>query len=136
MEFRVPFFMHDLGTAELAAVAEVLAGPVLTTGQTVERFEERFAAYLGCRHVLGTTSCTGAMHIALLALGVRPADEVITTPLTFAATATAIIEAGCRPVFVDVEPRTGNLDAELIERAITPRTRAILPVHLYGQMCD
>lgn len=133
---RVPFFMHELGEVELAAVAEVLAGPILTTGHTVERWEQCFAAYLGCKHALGTTSCTGALHIALLALGVGPGDEVITTPMSFVATATAIIEAGARPVFVDVEPDTGNLDAGRIEQAITARTRAIMPVHLYGQMCD
>src|SRR5207244_8640600 len=99
-------------------------------------FERRFADYLGRRHAFGVTSCTGALHLSLLALGVGPGDEVITTPLTFIATATAILEAGARPVFVDVEPDTGNLDAARIEAAITPKTRAIIPVHLYGQMCD
>src|SRR5687767_12847316 len=74
--------------------------------------------------------------MSLLALGVGPGDEVITTPMTFIASSTAIIEAGATPVFVDVEPDTGNLDAGLVEAAITPRTKAILPVHLYGQMCD
>jgi len=133
---KIPFFQHDLGKPELDAIAEVLAGAILTTGDTVSRFETEFAAYLGCKHALGVTSCTGAMHMALLALGVGPGDEVITTPMTFIATATAIIEAGAKPVFVDVEPDTGNIDASKIEAAITERTRAILPVHLYGQMCD
>lgn len=128
--------MHDLGKPELDAIAEVLAGPILTTGETVARFERRFADYLGVGHAIAVTSCTGAMHLSLLALGVGPGDEVITTPMTFIATSTAIIEAGAKPVFVDVEPETGNLDAELIEAAITERTRAILPVHLYGQMCN
>jgi dTDP-4-amino-4,6-dideoxygalactose transaminase len=132
----IPFFQHDLGQAELDAVAEVFAGPILTTGATVERFERLFADYLGVRHALGATSCTGALHLSLLALGVGPGHEVITTPLTFIATATAILEAGARPVFVDVEGDTGNLDAARVEAAITPRTRAIVPVHLYGQMCD
>jgi len=132
----IPFYQHDLGKPELDAIAEVLAGPILTTGDTVARFEKEFAAYLGCKYALGVTSCTGAMHMALLALGVGPGDEVITTPMTFIATATAIIEAGAKPVFVDVEPDTGNIDANKIEAAITKRTRAILPVHLYGQMCD
>jgi UDP-4-amino-4-deoxy-L-arabinose-oxoglutarate aminotransferase len=76
------------------------------------------------------------MHLSLLALGIGPGDEVITTPMTFIATATAILEAGATPVFVDVEPDTGNLDAERVEAAVTPRTKAILPVHLYGLMCD
>ena len=128
--------MHDLGQAELDAVAAVLSGPILTTGETVARFESVFAAYLGRRHALGVTSCTGALHMSLLALGIGPGDEVITTRMTFIATSTAILEAGARPVFVDVEPDTGNLDAAKIEAAITERTRAILPVHLYGLMCD
>src|SRR6266403_646989 len=92
----------------------------------------RPAEYLGCKNVLAVTSCTGAMHLSLLALGVGPGDEVITTPMTFIATATAIIEAGATPVFVDVEEKTGNLDAGKVEAALTERTRAILPVHLYG----
>ncbi len=133
---RVPFFRHDLGQAELDAVAEVLRGPILTTGETVTRFERRFADYVGRRHALGVTSCTGALHMSLLALGIGPGDEVITTPMTFIATATAILEAGATPRFVDVEPETGNLDVTRVESAITERTRAIIPVHLYGQMCD
>jgi dTDP-4-amino-4,6-dideoxygalactose transaminase len=133
---KVPFFMHDLGKAELDAIAEVLAGPILTTGDWVTRFEARFADYLGVRHAIAVTSCTGALHLSLLALGIGPGDEVITTPMTFIATATSIMEAGAKPVMVDVEPETGNLDAVKVEAAITERTRAIMPVHLYGQMCD
>ena len=133
---NVPFFMHDLGKAELDAVAEVLANPILTTGAWVEQFERRFAEYLKVRHAIGVTSCTGALHLALIGLGIGPGDEVLTTPMTFIASATAILEAGAKPVFVDVEPETGNLDARNLEAAITERTRAILPVHLYGQMCD
>lgn len=133
---KVPFFRHQLGSREVAAVAEALEGPILTTGEIVDRFEEEFAAYLGLEHCVATTSCTGALHLALLALGVDAGDEVITTPMTFVASATAILQAGARPVFVDVEPRTGNLAAENVEAAITPKTRAILVVHLYGQMCD
>ena len=133
---EVPFFQHDLGQPELDAIAEVLRGRILTTGATVERFERLFADYLGCRHALAVTSCTGAMHISLLALGIGPGDEVITTPMTFIATAIAVIEAGATPVFVDVEPDTGNLDPRKVEAAITDRTRAILPVHLYGHLVD
>ena len=133
---RVPFFQHDLGKPELDSIAEVLAGPILTTGDTVARFEQRFAKYMGSKHCLAVTSCTGALHMSLLALGIGPGDEVITTPMTFIATSTAIIEAGATPVFVDVESNSGNLDASKIEAVITERTRAILPVHLYGQMCD
>ena len=132
----IPFYTHDLGRIELDMMAEVLAGPILTTGETVAKFERQFADYLGRKHTVGVTSCTGALHMSLLALGIGPGDEVITTPMTFIATATAIIEAGAKPVFIDVEPDTGNLDANRIEAAITERTRAVLPVHLYGQMCD
>jgi len=132
----IPFFMHDLGEPEIEEVRRVLAGPILTTGEVVAKFERRFADYLGRRHALAVTSCTGALHLSLLALGIGAGDEVITTPMTFIATSTAIIEAGAKPVFVDVEPDTGNLNASLIEAAITPRTKAIIPVHLYGQMCD
>lgn len=133
---RIPFFHHDLGQAELDVVAEVLAGPILTTGETVERFERRFAEYLGRRHALAMSSCTGALHLSLVALGIGRGDEVITTPMTFVATATAILEAGAKPVFVDVKPETGNMDVSRIEPAITAQTKAIVPVHLYGQMCD
>lgn len=136
MSYAIPFYQHDLGQAELDAIAEVFSQPILTTGDTVAEFERKFAAYLGRRHALGVTSCTGALHLSLLALGIGPGDEVITTPMTFIATATAIMEAGAVPVFVDVEADTGNLDAGHIEAAITPRTKAIMPVHLYGQMCD
>ncbi len=132
----IAFFRHDLGEAELAAVREVLAGAILTTGATVERLERRLADFFDCRHALALTSCTGALHLSLLALGVGGGDEVITTPMTFVATATAILEAGATPVFVDVDEKTGNLDAGRVEAALTERTRAILPVHLYGQMCD
>jgi UDP-4-amino-4-deoxy-L-arabinose-oxoglutarate aminotransferase len=132
----IPFYRHDLGQPELDALAKVLAGPILTTGATVAEFEERFAALLKRRHAMAVTSCTGALHMSLLALGIGPGDEVITTPMTFVATATAIMEAGATPVFVDVEPDTGNLDAQRVSAAITPRTKAILPVHLYGLMCD
>jgi len=133
---QVPFFQHDLGKPELDAIAEVLAGPILTTGETVSHFERRFAEYMGAKHCLAVTSCTGALHMSLLALGIGPGDEVITTPMTFIATSTAVMETGAKPVFVDVERNSGNLDADKIEAAITDRTRAILPVHLYGQMCD
>jgi dTDP-4-amino-4,6-dideoxygalactose transaminase len=133
---RIPFYRHDLGAPEVEAFRAALEGPILTTGETVAEFERRFATAIGSRHAVGVTSCTGGLHLALLALGIGPGDEVITTPMTFIATATAILQAGARPVFVDVEPDTGNLDASRVEEAITPRTRAIMPVHLFGQLCD
>lgn len=133
---KIPFYLHDLGAPELDSIRQVLEGPMLTTGETVALFEKRFASYFGRRFALGVTSCTGAMHLSFLALGIGPGDEVITTPMTFIATATAILEAGARPVFVDVEPDTGNLDSSRVADAVTKRTKAILPVHLYGLMCD
>lgn len=133
---QIPFFQHDLGDAEVESVAAALRGLILTTGDTVVEFEARLATYLGLPHAVGLTSCTAALHLALTGLGVGPGDEVITTPMTFIATATAILQAGARPVFADVEADTGNLDPALVEAAITPRTKAIVPVHLFGQMCD
>jgi dTDP-4-amino-4,6-dideoxygalactose transaminase len=136
MAAQVPFYHHDLGEAELASLAKVLSGSILTTGDVVSEFESRFSELTGRRHTLGLTSCTGGLHMALLALDIGPGDEVITTPMTFVATSAAIMAVGARPVFVDVEADTGNLDACKIEAAITERTRAIMPVHLYGLMCD
>ena len=133
---EIEFFRHNIGTREIREATRVLRGLFLTTGREVERFEAELASFLGVPHVVGVTSCTGALHLALTALGVGRGDEVITTPMTFAATALAVMQASAKPVFVDVEPQTGNLDAGLIESAITPKTKAILPVHLYGQMCD
>jgi dTDP-4-amino-4,6-dideoxygalactose transaminase len=136
VNWKIPYFRHDLGHAELGSLASVLEGEILTTGHAVSAFEAKFADYLGQRHALGVTSCTAALHMALLALDIGPGDEVITTPMSFVATATAILEAGATPVFIDVESDTGNLDPHRVEAAITSRTKAILPVHLYGLMCD
>lgn len=133
---QIPFYVHDIGEAEKNAVCAVLDTRFLTTGSNVKEFEDRFAQYLGARHAVCLTSCTGAMHLALLAMGIGAGDEVITTPMSFVATSTAILEAGAKPVFVDVDPTSGNIKPELIEAAITPRTKAILPVHLYGLMAN
>ncbi|OGG06642.1 MAG: hypothetical protein A3F83_06285 [Candidatus Glassbacteria bacterium RIFCSPLOWO2_12_FULL_58_11] len=133
---RIEFFKHNIGPREIRDVNRALRELFLTTGREVERFERAFADFLGLPHAVGVTSCTGALHISLSGLEVGSGDEVITTPLSFAATTLAILHAAATPVFVDVEPDTGNLDASRIEAAITPRTRVILPVHLYGQMCD
>jgi dTDP-4-amino-4,6-dideoxygalactose transaminase len=136
VNWKIPYFRHDLGQVELESLAGVLKGDILTTGEAVSAFEAKFASYLGQRHALAVTSCTGALHMALLALDIGPGDEVITTPMSFVATATAILEAGATPVFVEVEADTGNLDSARVEAAITVKTKAILPVHLYGLMCD
>ncbi|HAG51107.1 MAG: hypothetical protein A2X87_04505 [Deltaproteobacteria bacterium GWC2_42_51] len=133
---KVEFYKHNIGEEEIRKVVEVLHSIFLTTGQVVYEFEDKFSHYLGCQHTIGLTSCTAALHLALLAYDIGPGDEVITTPMSFIATANAILHVGAKPVFVDVEPETGNINAELIEAAITPCTKAIMPVHLYGQMCD
>ena len=136
MKFKVPFYKHDLGQAELDSVRKVLDQPILTTGSFVREFEEVFAAYMGVQHVIGVTSCTAALQLSLHALGVKPGDEVITTPMTFIATATSILQAGATPVFVDVEPDTGNIDIELVSKKVSSKTKAVIPVHLFGQMVD
>ncbi|MFV1980716.1 MAG: DegT/DnrJ/EryC1/StrS family aminotransferase, partial [Rhodothermia bacterium] len=104
-------------------------------GPEVQAFEEEASAYLGCRHAVGVNSCTDAIVIGLRALGVGPGDEVITTPFSFFATAEGISNVGATPVFVDIEEDTLNIDPDLIETAITPKTRVIMPVHLFGRPC-
>jgi len=133
---RVEFYKHNVSQKDISCLIGVLNSVFLTTGPVVDEFERKFSQYLGCKSVVGVSSCTAALHLSLLAYGIGPGDEVITTPMTFIATANAVFHAGATPVFVDVEPETANIDANLMERAITPRTKAILPVHLYGQMCD
>ena len=133
---KVEFYKHNLDDDDIARLIAVCKGVFLTTGQQTGEFEDAFAAYFGARHAIGVTSCTAAIHLALLALGVGPGDEVITTPMTFAATANCILYTGATPVFVDVEPETGLIDPEAVARAITPRTKAVVPVHLYGLMAN
>ncbi len=115
---------------------EVLDSGALVQGPKVAELERRFAALVGVEHAVATSSGTTALHLALLAHGLGPGDEVITTPFTFVASANAILYVGARPVFVDVEDHSFNLDPAAVEAAITPRTRAILPVHLYGRPAD
>jgi dTDP-4-amino-4,6-dideoxygalactose transaminase len=118
------------------AVLGVLASAQYVLGDEVARFEQEFADYCGTKHAVAVNTGTSALHLALLALGVGPGDEVITVPFTFVATASAICYTGATPVFVDVEPVTLTMDPAKLEAAITPRTKAIMPVHLYGQMAD
>ena len=119
-----------------AAVLNVLGEAQFILGPAVTAFERDFATYCGTAEAIGVNSGTSALHLALLAAGVRPGDEVITVPFTFVATAAAIEYAGARPVFVDIEPKYFTMDPALVEDAITPRTKAIIPVHLYGQPAD
>lgn len=133
---KVEFYKHNIGEEEKKKVLECLDGIFLTTGSYVAEFEEQFATYLDLKYAVGLNSCTAALHLSLLALGIGKGDEVITTPMTFIATATAIMHTGAKPVFVDVEPDTALIDPDMIPRVVTERTKAIIPVHLYGQMCD
>jgi dTDP-4-amino-4,6-dideoxygalactose transaminase len=133
---RLGFQPPSIGEEELAAVAETLRSGWLTTGPRAALLEERAAAYLGAEHVLAVASGTAAMHLALLGLGVGPGDEVITSPITWPATANVIEHCGARPVFCDVRPGDLSIDSELVPGLVTERTKAILPVHLAGQPCD
>lgn len=133
---NVPFAPPDLGPGALAQLSAVLESGWLSTGPRVRQFEEAFASYIGAPCAVALNSCTAGLHLSLLASGVGPDDEVITTPLTFCATANAVIHCGATPVFADVDPQTGNLDPDAAETAITPRTRAIVPVHYGGRPVD
>jgi dTDP-4-amino-4,6-dideoxygalactose transaminase len=115
------------------AIDRVLQSAIFTLGEEVEHFEREFAAYVEAKHCVAVNSGTSALHLALIAAGVGRGDEVIMTPNTFIATAEAASYVGAEPVFVDIDPATGNIDPRRVERAVTPRTRAILPVHLYGR---
>ena len=115
------------------AVRKVLESGRFTLGPEVEAFEDEFAAYCQAKHAIGVNSGTSALHLALLAAGIGPGHEVITVPMTFVATVAAIGYAGARPVFVDVDERFYTMDPEKVEDAVTDRTKAIMPVHLYGQ---
>jgi dTDP-4-amino-4,6-dideoxygalactose transaminase len=120
----------------LPALDHVCRESTFVQGPETEAFEKEFAEFCGTKHCVALSSGTAALHLGLLALGVQPGDEVITTPNTFLATAEAITYCGAQPVLVDIDPATANIDANLIDRAVTPRTRAIVPVHLYGRPAD
>ena len=132
----IPIARPQMGDEEKELVWSVLSSGALTQGVRVRELEERFAAFVGAPHGIATSSGTTALHLALLGYGIGAGDEVITVPFTFIASATMILFAGARPVFVDVDEATFNIDVTRIEEAITPRTRAILPVSLYGQPAD
>jgi dTDP-4-amino-4,6-dideoxygalactose transaminase len=125
-----------VGEEEIAAVAEALRSGWLTTGPRAAELERRMAEYLEAKHVLAVASGTAALHLALLAVGVRPGDEVITTSLTWPTTANVIVHCGATPLFADVRDDTLNIDPDRVRELVSSRTRAILPVHLYGQPAD
>jgi dTDP-4-amino-4,6-dideoxygalactose transaminase len=136
LEF-LPFHVPEIGEDEIAEVVDALRSGWLTTGPKTKRFEEDFARYIGSGvEALAVNSATAGLHLALESVGVGPGDEVITTPFTFTATAEVIRYLGADPVFVDVREDTLNIDSEKIEAAITPRTKAIMPVHFAGLACD
>ena len=135
-EDRLPFSRPFIGDEEIDEAVAVLRSGWLTSGPRVQRFEREFASYVGSAHSAALSSCTAALHVALLAHEIGPGDEVVTTPMTWPATANCIELVGARPVFVDVDPGTLQITRAAVEAAITKRTRAILPVHFAGQACD
>ncbi len=132
----LPFFKPLIGQEEIDEVTDTLRSNWLTTGPKTKQFEADFSEYVGAPSALALSSCTAGLHLALAALGVGPGDEVITTPMTFAATVNVIEHVNARPVLVDIEPDTLNIDPDCVQRAITPRTKVILPVHYAGHPAD
>ena len=133
---KIPFSRPSIGEEEIAEVVDCLRSGWVTTGPRTAQFEKEFAAAVRAPHAFAVTSATAGLHVAMLGLELQPGDEVITTPLTWPATLNTIVLAGGTPVLVDIEAETLNLDPRLVERALTPRTRAIVPVHFAGQPCD
>jgi len=133
---HVKFAPPAIGELEIAEVVATLRSGWLSTGPRVRQFERAFADYIGVPHAIALNSCTAGLHLSLLVAGVGPGDEVITTPLTFCATANTIVHAGATPRFADVDPLSWNLSPALAAEAVTPRTRALLPVHYAGRPVD
>jgi len=134
--FDLPAQIRSLRKDLDAAIAKTLDKCSFCLGPDVAQFEKDFAKYLGAEHCVGFNSGTSALHVAMIMLGVGPGDEVVTTPFTFVATSWAISYVGAKPVFVEIDDATFNMDPKLVEKAITPRTKAIMPVHLYGHPFD
>jgi dTDP-4-amino-4,6-dideoxygalactose transaminase len=133
---EIEFYKHDLGDAELSSVTATLGSLFLTLGPRVAELERALGVFLGQKNVVGVSSCTMGLVLALKALGIEAGDEVITTPMTFISTPNAALFHQALPVFADVDPRTGLIDPSAVEAAVTPRTRAVIAVHLYGQLAD
>lgn len=135
MEF-LPYCLPQIEDDEIAEVVDTLKSGWLSHGPKTTEFEKRLASYVGSKHAIAVNSCTAALHLSLIGLGIGPGDEVITSPYTFASSGNVICHTGARPVLVDVEKDTFNIGPENIRKAITPRTKAIMPVHYGGQSCD
>lgn len=132
----IPISKPEIGKEEIEAVTEVLQSGMLAQGEVVEEFEDKFAAYIGTDYAIATNSGTSALHTALASVGINSGDEVITTAFSFFATASCVLMQNATPVFVDINPKTYNIDPSKIEAKLSERTRAIIPVHLYGQPCE
>jgi perosamine synthetase len=132
----LPYGRHAIGDDDVAAVVATLRGALITTGPAVPAFERAFADAVGARHAVAVSSGTAALHAAVFAAGLGPGDEAVTTPLTFVATSNAVLYQGARPVFADIRPDTLTLDPAAAVAALTSRTRALMPVHFAGQVCD
>jgi len=132
----IPLMIPDIREEDISAVAEVLRSGMLVQGENVQKLEAQIAEYLGVKHAVAVSSGTASLHMALLALGIGPGDEVIVPAFSFMATANVVEIVGAKPVFVDIDIRTSNIDVSLIEAAITEKTKAIMPVHEFGLACD
>ena len=132
----LPFHQPSIEDEEIQEVVDTLKSGWITTGPKTKLFEKKFQEYIGCKHAIAVSSCTAGLHLALVAAGVGQGDEVITTPYTFATTGEVIIQIGAKPVFVDIEEDGFNIDVTKIPEAITPETKAIIPVHFAGEPCD
>ena len=135
-ETFIPFHRPSIGDEEFEAVRRVLASKWLTTGPATHQFEREFAAYIGCKHALAVNSATAGLQLALDAIGLRPGDEVIVPTYTFTATAEVVTYFGARPVLCDSAAGGFNIDPEQIERCVTDKTKAVIPVHIAGEPCD
>lgn len=132
----LPYSLPLIGKEEIQEVTETLESGWLSKSPKVQQFEKEFAAFVGAKHAVAVNSCTAALFLALKAKGIGPGDEVITSPLTFSSTANTIIHTGATPVFADIDENTLNIDPVKLEAAVTPRTKAVVPVHFGGQSCD
>lgn len=132
----IPYNLPDITDAEIGEVVKTMKSGWIAKGPRTAEFENKFAGYVGAKHAVAMNSCTAALHVALLSAGIGAGDEVITTPMTYASTANTIIHVGAKPVFADIDYKTCCIDPNEIEKKITPKTKAIVPVHYSGQVCD